>query len=649
MRQRFLFYAMSVVVLLYLHSLLLGVLFILFMSIFHLRHFKGKHVYFIALLIFMQIRIILPVSHELPQEKIIRVDEIKANYIIGNTGNEKVILYDVNNVSFDDILKISGDYEMIEALHNRSEFYFPQWAQRKGIQYSMNVQSIEILEEGTTIRSKLYDYIQSLDEEYKSFILSTIYGIHEEDVFYMVSSSGMHISYISNLMYSFASLFFNTVTSSIISILFAAFLGFTTVMSTTVKRLLCFRIVALFFPNLSAKDNLGLGMLILMVIDLNVIYELGFVIPVCFRFVSFFNIAKISKRSMSLLILIPIQFYFFQTLEPITILGFALLRNFFAYSYIAALLACLPFLQILIPFFITIQTTLMEGMQLLEPLYYHPTTLWVWFWIWFGFRYLTFRKRSDRMKLALLFLFTQYGMYLDPFLHVDMLDIGQGDTTLITLPFHQGTMLIDVAGSHYKNIPKDVIYPILRKKGIQSLDKVVITHDDFDHSGGLSQLQELMDINEIITDKQKTISLNEYVFNTLLFEQQYEDKNENSLILFLDVFDKTFLFMGDAGISAEQEILKEYPNLQVDVLKAGHHGSKTSSSLSFLHQLDPTVALISCGRNNRYGHPSKEVIENMQREDIYPLITAEKGEVEFFISKYLKFYKTADGEFGIMS
>ena len=89
------------------------------------------------------------------------------------------------------------------------------------------------------------------------------------------------------------------------------------------------------------------------------------------------------------------------------------------------------------------------------------------------------------------------------------------------------------------------------------------------------------------------------------------------------------MFMGDASITTEEEILNKYNLPDIDVLKVGHHGSKTSSSKEFISEINPKYSIISVGKNNRYGHPNKEVLENLKTSKIYR--TDEDGSIMFKI------------------
>lgn len=250
----------------------------------------------------------------------------------------------------------------------------------------------------------------------------------------------------------------------------------------------------------------------------------------------------------------------------------------------------------------------------------------------------------------MLMIYTQCAAFFHPYMEILMIDVGQGDCFLITLPFHQGNILIDAAGSENKDLANDVIIPVLQAKGITSLDLVIITHDDLDHNGSLSSIQQQISIKRIITEKQqKELHFGNFTLHFLLQEQTFDNKNDNSLIVYMHAFDTDLLFMGDAGANTERAIMREYPNLRADILKVAHHGSKTASTRAFLHQLHPLLALISCGANNRYGHPHEETIDSLNKEQIHMLNTANHGAISIKLTNFIRFYKTTDDEFGIIS
>ena len=114
----------------------------------------------------------------------------------------------------------------------------------------------------------------------------------------------------------------------------------------------------------------------------------------------------------------------------------------------------------------------------------------------------------------------------------------------------------------------------------------------------------------------KELNIND---NKLYFLQtkEYANENDNSNVNYIEISDYKFLFMGDASVTTEKEILDKYNLPNIDVLKVSHHGSKTSSGKNFIDEISPKYAIISVGKNNRYGHPNKEVLENLDNSKIY--------------------------------
>ena len=119
--------------------------------------------------------------------------------------------------------------------------------------------------------------------------------------------------------------------------------------------------------------------------------------------------------------------------------------------------------------------------------------------------------------------------------------------------------------------------------------------------------------------------------NKLYFLQtkEYDNENDNSNVIYTELDGYKFMFMGDASITTEKEILNKYNLPNIDVLKVGHHGSKTSSSKDFIDEINPKHSIISVGKNNRYGHPNKEVLNNLKNSKIYR--TDEDGSIMFNI------------------
>ena len=129
-------------------------------------------------------------------------------------------------------------------------------------------------------------------------------------------------------------------------------------------------------------------------------------------------------------------------------------------------------------------------------------------------------------------------------------------------------------------------------------------------------------IKELNIDKYKLQFLNTKV---------YDNENDNSSVIYTELNNHKFLFMGDAGVEVEEDLIEKYNLQDIDVLKVGHHGSKTSSSKNFINEINPKYSIISVGKNNRYGHPKEEVLDTLKNSKIYR--TDLDGSIEIKLNK----------------
>ena len=221
---------------------------------------------------------------------------------------------------------------------------------------------------------------------------------------------------------------------------------------------------------------------------------------------------------------------------------------------------------------------------------------------------------------------------------ITYIDVGQGDSTLIQYPFNAHTILIDTG----KGSAKYLLEKSLRKNGVNRIDTLIITHDDEDHYGNLEILRSMS--KEIIEDKNKKVM----GLSELLSHKYYsQDDNANSLVYYLKIKDIAFLFLGDAGKEQELDILKEHPNLNIDILKLGHHGSKTSTDEFFVKSIKPRYAIAS-SKPQVYGHPHKEVKRVLHNNRVKLLETSVEGDIQFVFTFIFDFIRTDAGGFGIM-
>ena len=286
------------------------------------------------------------------------------------------------------------------------------------------------------------------------------------------------------------------------------------------------------------------------------------------------------------------------------------------------------------------------------------------YFIYYIFIFLSFWKIEFVLLFLVMLLIHKGYIYFNSNLYVYYLDVGQGDSALIRLPNNSGNILIDTGGkfsyemekwrekrSKY-SIVKSSTIPFLKSFGIKKLDYFILSHGDYDHMGEAINLVENFKVEKVIfncglyndlenelievLDKKKikyyscikelNIDNNKFHF---LQTKEYDNENENSNVIYTELNGYKFMFMGDAGVEKEKDILEKYNVSKIDVLKIGHHGSKTSSDKNFIDEMNPKYSVISVGKNNRYGHPNKEVLNNLDNSKIYR--TDQDGSIMFKI------------------
>ena len=213
--------------------------------------------------------------------------------------------------------------------------------------------------------------------------------------------------------------------------------------------------------------------------------------------------------------------------------------------------------------------------------------------------------------------------------YVYFINVGQGDCALIHNRNYN--VLIDTGGSLNIDIANEVLYPFFQRKHIKSIDCLFISHEDFDHNGAQDELIGLMNVKEVVIGSNfyKKIIGDINFYNLNQFSRGSED-NINSSVIFFDFIGKKFLFMGDAPILIEKKIINTYPYLTADIIKIGHHGSKTSSDYNFLKMVNPQEAVISVGKNNQYNHPDDIVIKYLIDLNIKIRRTDYEGSVKYY-------------------
>lgn len=224
---------------------------------------------------------------------------------------------------------------------------------------------------------------------------------------------------------------------------------------------------------------------------------------------------------------------------------------------------------------------------------------------------------------------------------VHMIDVGQGDCILVKSD--DKVMLID-AGERGNG---EKIIDYLTQQDVKKIDYLVATHPHSDHIGSMPEVLEHFKVKNVIMPKlQKSMTPTTQIYKKLVKAikasgarviaakagAEYElgqahltvvgpcgtpnSLNNASVVIKADYGDSSFLFTGDAEKEAEQSILQSGADIDVDVLKMGHHGSSTSSSKAFFDKVSPELCLISCGEDNKYGHPHRETLALLKKTGV---------------------------------
>ena len=584
--------------------------------------------------------------------KIVKIDDKTSIYI-----NNKVIgtSYKDINISLGDKIKVYGEF-------NNNYIYISKYkiiSKNKNIYYFIKQSIIN-----TFNNRYLYTFI--LGD--KSYLAKDVVRSYQENgISHLFAISGMHISLLVLIITKILKLFkFNEYKrfkiTSIILFMYLLLVGFSPSILRGVLFYFLFTINNVYYFYIKKINLFILIISIALLINPNYVYDLGFLYSYSISlsllifsdylkgnyFISLLKVSLISN-----LVSIPITLYSFNQINLLSIL-----YNLFYVPFISF---------IIFPF-----TLIILFIKPLEPLYnlliniLESTSL---FLSNINIFKLTFKELSIFIYIIyfiiiFIFLFRKKKIYLYIFLflliihffipsgnYVEFIDVGQGDSTLINI--NNKSILIDTGGNKNKDIYYYNLSPILKKNGIKKINYLVISHGDFDHCGEAINLVNNIKIEKVIFNCGEYNNLEKEIIkvldkkhiqyyscikelnidnnNKLYFLQtkEYDNENDNSNVIFVELDGYKFMFMGDAGVNKEKDILDKYNISNVDVLKVGHHGSRTSSSKEFINEVNPKYGVISVGKNNRYGHPNKEVLDTLKDSKIYR--TDKQGSIMFSI------------------
>ena len=623
-------------------------------------------------------------------------EKIKATYYIKSLEEKE---YLSNNLKLDSTLSIKGNLEKPSNNTIPYMFNYKKYLYNNKIYYLLNIESFNIEKTTNNIFYKIKNLAFNHANKFKSkeyiyaFVLgSTSYidndvlsTYRENGISHLFALSGLHVSIFSAfLIFILKKLKVPELTRYILVFIFLLLFSFITNFSPSILRatLLFFflGINKVFYLNIRTINILYLVYILLTLINPFIIYNVSFILSFTAAFYLilsndltksnnyFIGLLKISL--ISTLGTLPISIYYFGS---INLIGFILNLIFVPYvSFIVFPFTLITFIVPKLYFILNILTSILESISMftnkLKLIVYFPKVS-IYFIIVYSILFILFIKTKKKKHIIFLIIITII-IKIKPYLNSDILvyyiDVGQGDSILLSSPNRKENILIDTGGKisyekekwkerKNKNISDNII-TFLRKLGINKLDYLIVTHGDYDHMGEAINLVNNFKVEKVIFNcgefndlekklikvlnkkkieyysciKELSINNNKVCF---LNTKEYENENDNSSVIYTKLNGYKFIFMGDAGVEKEKDILDKYNLSNIDVLKVGHHGSKTSTSKKFIDEIKPKYSIISVGKNNRYGHPNKEVLDTLNDSKIYR--TDQDGSIMFKI-KYDK-------------
>lgn len=603
-------------------------------------------------------------KYEVKEDKITIEIKAKEKLLITYKSQDK----EFNNLSYGDKIKVKGTLITPSKNTNQNTFNYQKYLYYKKIYYLVEATSINKIANNHnylyTIKNTLYQKINKLkSSNYIKTLLFCDNTLSKEikesyrinGISHLFSVSGMHINFFVSIIY----LYLNKITynkrikyliTNIFIITYLILFPSSSLLRSAVMSIL-YSINYLLKLKIKKIDILLLTLGVSLLINPFIIYDLGYIYSYTITFFLVLSSSTLKKKNkinkiiyislLSFLVSIPITIYNSYEINIISIL-----LNIILVPIISIIILPLTILTYIFPildsilylFTNTLETIslFISKINITKIIFPKPSLLIiVLYYIIFLLSYQN--KKYFYLNIILLIIIYIYP-YLNSNFEVVMFEVGEADCHLIKYPYNKNTILIDTGKNEYKI--KNEVIPYLKSIGIKKIDYLIITHGDEDHIGGSITLINNFQVKNVIlnkgtfTDLEKELikNLNKkkipYQINInkinlsnhtiyLLNNTKYNNENDNSIITYFTYQKYKFLYMGDASITTEDNLLENYNLNNISILKVGHHGSNTSSSKDFISQINPSISLISVGENNIYHHPNKEVINNLSKSRIY--------------------------------
>ena len=594
------------------------------------------------------------------------VYQTKDNYFLFKSGLEKFYIYEKSHpYEIGDVLIIQGNKETLSFNKLESDFDFTSYLNDLGVYKELETIKIQTkFHNPIRLKSFRNYFLNKFDEDTRISVNAILFSDNEDNQLTnalanmhlgrLISSGGLYFYALMNFLIYFLTIKIKDKWAKLISLGMMSFYLILTFPKFSIIRLTIFVIARwineyILKKKFSYLELISLIGIIMLIFDHHLAkqnsFNLGFFIPIYLYFInnSFRYCRKIKKRILSMILLylffIPFELCFYNSVSPLLIIYQSLLSPFlilFFYLSIFALYG-LPIYSLINHYHKFLKIVINPFSYFRLELYgpnFSFIQLLIYYLILFTFIYYLSVKVRPFKNMSLFIFISSLLIYFLPFNklyknEVTFINVGQGDCCYIS--YKNFNAFIDTGGLKYKDVAKDCLIPFLKKKKVYDIDLVITTHDDYDHNGALTSLIKNFKVKKIMNNTNfMETSYGNLIFknyNNHIFDDN--DDNDKSLVIGFNLGKKDYLITGDAPIEIEKYIINEYSYIPCDILKVGHHGSKTSTCDEFIKFLKPEIGIISCGRNNYYGHPNQEVIDVLNKNNVKIRRTDLEGSVSF--------------------
>ena len=584
-----------------------------------------------------------------------------------------------NNIHLGDKIKIEGELVLPKENTNKYLYNYKKYLSTKNINYLINISNYKktkstrnilyIIKQKIIKHLNNHAYLNAFILGDKSYIKTDVIKSYQENaISHLFAISGMHISLLSSIILKILKRITSEEKSYLVTSIFLIIYLFLVGLSPSILRgvlfFILFSINKVYYFYIKPINIFILTLSVTLLINPLYIYDIAFQ----YSFLISFTLIYMSDylKGTYFISLLKVSFLSFIVSVPISLINYfqinllSIIYNLIYVPFISIIVFPLTLITSIFKFLLPIynlliyllETTslLLSKLSILKLIFYRlPDLFYIIYFILIIIILIKLKQNNYKYLFILIFFLLIH--YLYPTItrsnYLIMLDVGQGDSFIISS--NNETALIDTGGKlQYKNPEFEekikisnnadsTIIPMLKSLGIKKLKYLILTHGDADHLGDALPLIKNFKVETIIINQgninyyeQQLIKNHKKVIMSSELNQlkighirmielnsSYDDENDSSQVYLANYQNINILLTGDASIKTEENILSKYDLPEIDILKVGHHGSKTSSGKNLIEIIKPKYSLISVGNENKFGHPNQEVLNNLKKSKVY--------------------------------